>query len=159
MKTATLSPEGISPDGNQMLELLIPGLPLPWKAPYVGTRGAFSPRTAVKEDFRKILRKQYNEPLIDYQIAVEFIFIVPIPVYTSQKKRILMLSGEIRPIKRPDRGNFLKLYEDSLTGIVITDDSIIVDGPVRKFYGLEPKTVIKIYTLTEYSSYRPYHVG
>lgn len=145
----------MSGENIPVIELVIPGIPLPWKSPYVGTRGAFSPRTAVKNDFKDILRKQYEGPLIDYQIAVEFLFIMPISKATSKKKRHLMLSGAIRPISRPDRGNLLKLYEDVLTDVVIKDDSLIVDGPARKFYGLEPRTIIRIFKLDEYDSYRP----
>lgn len=138
-----------------MKEYVIPGPPIPWKAPYVGTKGAFSTRTAVIHDFREIVRKQHKGPLFDDQIAVELIFVMPIPMATSQKKRLLMLLGDIRPKKRPDRGNLLKLYEDSLIGSAITDDSIIVDGPPRKFYGDKPKTIIRIYTLQEYKNYSP----
>lgn len=55
-----------------------------------------------------------------------------------------MVDGTLRPITRGDRGNYLKFLEDCLIGIVIKDDSIIVDGPVRKVYGEKGKTIIKI---------------
>ena len=55
-----------------------------------------------------------------------------------------MLQGKIRPICRPDRTNIGKLYEDALNGIVIVDDSQIVEGSVGKWYCERPRVEIFI---------------
>lgn len=69
---------------------------------------------------------------------------LPIPKSTSKKKRAKMLSGEIRPIKKPDWDNSGKIIADSLNEIAYKDDSQIVDGMVRKFYGEIPKVIVVI---------------
>ena len=55
-----------------------------------------------------------------------------------------MLSGEIRPTKKPDWDNSGKIIADSLNEIAYKDDSQIVDGMVRKFYGETPKVIVVI---------------
>ena len=68
----------------------------------------------------------------------------PIPKSASKKKRAKMLSGEIRPTKKPDWDNSGKIIADSLNEIAYKDDSQIVDGMVRKFYGETPKVIVVI---------------
>jgi Holliday junction resolvase RusA-like endonuclease len=126
-------------------EIEILGIPLPWKAPYVSSRGAYSPRTNMMEDTRFVLRNKYKGPFFTEAINVDFIFNMPIPKSTSKKKRLLMLCGNIRPIGTPDRGNLEKLYADILQGICYKNDSIVVGGAVEKWYSEIPSTKIRIY--------------
>lgn len=49
-----------------------------------------------------------------------------------------MLKGEIYHITRPDVTNLNKLAEDTLKGIALSDDSIVVDIRGRKFYSSKP---------------------
>jgi Holliday junction resolvase RusA-like endonuclease len=90
------------------------------------------------------IASQYNGPLIDTAVWVDLFFHMPIPKATSKKKRELMIQGILRPIVTPDRINLGKLLEDCLQGIVIGNDSKIVDGRVAKFYSEIPNTLINI---------------
>jgi Holliday junction resolvase RusA-like endonuclease len=127
-----------------MIEIVINGVPLPWKAPYVGSKGAYSPRYHEVQIFRKIIQDQYHGEIIDVAINCDLVFYMPIPKSVSKKKRQLMLSGSIRPEVTPDRTNMAKLYEDCLQGIVIKNDAKIVDGRISKYYSEVPRTVIVI---------------
>lgn len=49
-----------------------------------------------------------------------------IPKNASKKKRIAMLSEEIRPTKKPDGDNILKAVADALNGVCYKDDKSIV---------------------------------
>lgn len=80
----------------------------------------------------------------DAQLDMRIYAYFSIPKSTSKKKRAKMLSGEIRPTKKPDWDNSGKIIADSLNKIAYHDDSQIVDGMVRKFYGEIPKTVVII---------------
>lgn len=125
----------------------IPGQPLPWKAPYVGTRGAYSIRTPVMNQLKALVKPQWKDPIIqksDRGIRVDIDFFMAIPKSTSKKKKDLMLARKIRPVKVPDRTNCAKFYEDLLQGIVFENDSFIVEGDIRKFYDEIPRTVIYI---------------
>ena len=68
---------------------------------------------------------------------VEVTFYRHIPSSWSKKKRIEADSGVIRPITRPDLGNYEKGFYDALTGIVWVDDSIVTDKNVKKRYTAE----------------------
>jgi Holliday junction resolvase RusA-like endonuclease len=129
---------------KRQVSLNIPGIPIPWKAPYVGSRGAFSPRYKEMKIIKFEIDAQYKGPLIDTAVWVDLFFFMPIPKSTSKKKRQAMIGGFIRPTGTPDRCNLCKLYEDCLQGIVIGKDSKIIDGRVAKFYGEEPCTLIHI---------------
>lgn len=130
-----------------MISIIIPGSPLPWKAAYVGSRGAYSPRYATSLEIKKVIRSLYDGPILDEAMIVDLIFYVAIPKATSKKKRLLMISGMERPEGTPDRINMGKYYEDLLQGIVIRNDSKIVGGRVDKYYSEEPRTQIQIWTL------------
>ena len=67
-------------------------------------------------------------------LCVDVTFYRHIPSSWSRKKRMEADSGIIRPVTRPDCGNYEKGFYDALTGIVWVDDSIITDKNVRKRY-------------------------
>lgn len=127
-----------------MIRIEIVGTPLCWKAPYVGTKGAFSPRYHHMNFMRELVKQQYSGEILDVAIICDLTFFMPIPISTSKKRRLQMISGMIRPEGTPDRVNLGKLAEDFLQGIVIKNDSKIVGGRIDKYYGEEPRTVIEI---------------
>jgi Holliday junction resolvase RusA-like endonuclease len=138
-----------------MLVVTIPGIPIPWKGPVVTKRGCFSPRYKEMKIVREIVKEQYSGEVCVDAVWCSFLFVMPIPSGTSQKKRKDMLAERILPTKRPDRTNMAKFYEDCLNGIVYADDSQIVDGPVSKVYGEDPKTVIAIVNLVNEKFFKP----
>jgi Holliday junction resolvase RusA-like endonuclease len=93
---------------------------------------------------KSIISEQYHGELIDGAIKCEMRFYMPIPKSASKKKRARMIAGELRPITRPDISNTAKFSEDCLLGIVIKDDSAIVDSSLHKYYGEQPRTEIEL---------------
>lgn len=75
-----------------------------------------------------------------------------VPKSVSNKKRQLMLSEKIRPTKKPDMDNVVKIIADSLNGVAYKDDKQIVDTMVRKFYSDIPRVVIMIQSVTDTDS-------
>jgi len=69
-----------------------------------------------------------------------------IPASVSKKKRELMLTGKIRPVKKPDWDNIGKVVADSLNKIAYVDDSHITDGQIKKYYSDQPRLEITIQT-------------
>lgn len=82
------------------------------------------------------------------KLCVKAYFSIP----DSKSKRIKekMLSGEIRPTKKPDFDNIGKIISDSLNGIAYKDDSQIVKAEIEKFYAIEPKVEVEI---NEYNTF------
>jgi Holliday junction resolvase RusA-like endonuclease len=127
-----------------MIKLTIPFPPIPWKAPFVGSRGAFSPRYKEMKLIKSVISTQYHGELIDGAIKCEMRFYMPIPKSVSRKKRAKMIAGEVRPTKVPDIGNLDKLQTDCLQGLVIKNDSQIVYSRSHKYYAEEPRTEIEL---------------
>jgi len=67
-----------------------------------------------------------------------------IPASASKKKKAAMAAGEIRPTKKPDADNIIKVIADSLNKIAYHDDAQIVDTQLRKFYSNQPRVVVTI---------------
>lgn len=76
------------------------------------------------------------------EITIEAYF--SIPKSAGKKKRAAMLTGEIRPTKRPDADNVLKSVADSLNGIAYRDDSQIVRAVIDKYYDTAPRLIVTI---------------
>lgn len=67
-----------------------------------------------------------------------------IPKSASKKMKALMLEGAIRPSKKPDMDNVVKVIADSLNKIAYKDDTQIVDAMIRKFYSDTPRVDVVI---------------
>ena len=57
---------------------------------------------------------------------------------------VLAEMGLIRPINKPDWDNIGKKYSDMLNGNIWIDDTLVIDGIVRKFYSVKPRVEIFI---------------
>lgn len=69
-----------------------------------------------------------------------------VPQSASKKKKCQMLDGIIRPSKKPDMDNVVKVIADSLNNVAYKDDTQIVDAMVRKFYSDTPRVKVVIQT-------------
>lgn len=67
-----------------------------------------------------------------------------VPKGDSKATRAAKLEGFIRPTKKPDMDNVVKLVADALNQVAYRDDTQIVDCQCRKFYSEQPRTVIII---------------
>lgn len=62
----------------------------------------------------------------------------------GKKKREMMVGKMIRPTKKPDLDNVVKVIADSLNQVAYRDDTQIVDCQCRKFYSNEPRVDVVI---------------
>jgi len=85
-------------------------------------------------------------PAIPLKGAIELsmTFYLPIPKNTSAAKRRQMLNQVILPTIAPDEDNCSYLITNALKKLVYEDDKQIFAKHVYKFYGDNPKTVIKV---------------
>lgn len=68
----------------------------------------------------------------------------PIPKRTSKKKIEKMLKGEIRPTKKPDIDNILKVVADALNDEAYKDDKQIAYMQCAKWYSDDPRIEIVV---------------
>lgn len=69
---------------------------------------------------------------------------IPIPKSTPRRTQAKMITGEIRPIVKPDWDNLGKLVSDALNAVAYDDDKCIIEARVRKYYSETPRTEITI---------------
>lgn len=70
----------------------------------------------------------------NYPINLMIDIYLPIPRSWSNVKRSMAMTGEIRPIGKPDLDNTLKTIKDALNGLLYTDDSQVVSVRIHKRY-------------------------
>ena len=80
-------------------------------------------------------------------VVVETIAYFRIPPSWPKWKRETAARGALAHVSKPDADNVLKAAEDALNGVVLRDDSFIVDSIVRKRYDINPRVEI---TVTEW---------
>lgn len=85
-----------------------------------------------------------GRPLLTGPLALDVQAFVGVPASWSKRKRADALAGRIRPTGKPDGDNILKAVSDGLNLVVWTDDSLIVDARVRKFYSDAPRVVLDV---------------
>ena len=104
-----------------------------------GHARAFTPaRTRRYEDVvRQRATVEWNgRPLIaDVAIDLELLFVRAIPASWAKKKQAAALTGDLRPIGRPDLDNCVKAITDALNGVIYADDALIAFTTARKVYG------------------------
>lgn len=128
-----------------MILLEVSGIPTPWAAHAGYGKRSFNPKIKQKMQAQWQIKAQYNQmsPMTT-PVRLELTFHMPIPVSTSGIQRKQMLNGVIHHMKRPDVTNMQKFIEDVIKGIVIEDDSQVVEVVARKIFSETPKTVIKV---------------
>ena len=110
------------------------------------TGHAITPKdTAVYENLVRIEYQRWNRDFIfpaDAMVRVDILAYYSIPSSTSKIDRELMKTGQIRPTKKPDCDNVVKIICDALNQLAYHDDSQIVDCAVRKFYSENPRVSV-----------------
>ena len=85
-------------------------------------------------------------PLFDAALTVRITVHKSVPDSWSVKKRAAAIAGATRPTGKPDVDNYAKCM-DALNKIVWTDDSLIVELNVKKFYSDRPRLEIFVEAL------------
>ena len=75
-----------------------------------------------------------------------------IPKSVSKANELSMLNDVIRPTKKPDLDNIIKIIADALNNVAYKDDSAIIEIECIKKYAKEPKVLIQIEEVNPYGS-------
>lgn len=109
-----------------------------------------TPEATVEYEQRVVIeyRKQCGSSRFDddERICVKVIAYFGIPTTASKSKRRDMENGIIRPSKKPDADNVLKIICDALNTVAYKDDAQIVDAIVNKYYSDHPRVEVIIQT-------------
>ena len=127
--------------------ITIPGKPLgKQRARTLKSGRSYTPEQTVNYEtlVKLCYTQQHGENFGTQPLIMSVNAFYPIPKSISKKLSAAMVTGEIRPTKKPDLDNIVKLIADGLNGIAYHDDSQIVNLVANKFYSLEPRVEIVI---------------
>lgn len=140
-----------SESGLRPIRFTVPGAAVGKGRPKFARRGKFvttyTPEKTVSfENLVKLYANQAmaGKHLIEQAVTVQIELWVSVPASWSKKKQHQALTGEIRPMTKPDADNVAKAICDAMNEIVYTDDKQIVDLRVRKFYDSHPRSVVTV---------------
>ena len=118
----------------------IPGEPKGKGRPRFSRKGKFvktytpEETTNYEDHVRNEYRKAAHGLIFTGEVHMNIDCYFSIPKSTGKKKTALMVSGEIRPTKKPDADNVAKIVADALNNVAYKDDTQIVELIVRRWY-------------------------
>lgn len=136
----------------ELIHFVVPGKPFGKQRPRVACRGKFSKaytpeKTKTYENLVKLFYAQESKGEMfpeDAELEIKIVAYYEIPKSVSKVKREKMLSGRIRPTKRPDLDNVAKAIYDSLNKVAYHDDAAIVEARISKYYSDSPRAEVTI---------------
>ena len=116
---------------------------------YSGGRAVTPKDTVIYENLVKTeYEYQVGERFDDgMQLSMKIDAYFGIPKSKSKKVKKDMEEGFIRPTKKPDMDNIVKIIADSLNDIAYHDDSAVVECSVSKWYSYNPRVEVTIENL------------
>lgn len=100
--------------------------------------------TAYQLVCKSVMQKRGLEPLTG-PIETVIRAYHTIPESWPKYRRRLALTGELRPVTKPDIDNTEKTINDCLKGIVFIDDNQIVETKRSKLYAIEGRIEVEIH--------------
>lgn len=121
---------------------IIDGDPIPAARPRFANWRVYDAQHAMKHAYRRLFEYQHDlKPVWDEPLIIDVTFIFQIP-----KSRGRKLNPGDPHYQRPDYDNLLKHVKDSGNFALWRDDAIIYSVSGRKIWGIEPKTILKVWT-------------
>jgi Holliday junction resolvase RusA-like endonuclease len=84
-----------------------------------------------------------GRPLLEGALHVQVSAYFAVPQSWSTTKRAAALTGAIRPTKRPDLDNVVKVL-DALNGVIWRDDAQVISGVIDKHYSDRPRLRVEV---------------
>lgn len=129
------------------VEFTIDGEPVGKARPRMNTRTgkAYTPdKTRMYEDYIKLLYRTQIKYYFEGYIRLSIKAFYGVAKSDSKKKKEDKLSNILRPSKKPDIDNVVKLIADGLNGIAYKDDTQIIEIYATKFYSDKPRVEVTI---------------
>lgn len=128
----------------------IPGEPKAKGRPRFNTRTgrAYTPKNTVL--YEALVKMEYYRQCNNHKFDDDALINMEITAYfqvaksDSKKKKKMKLDNIIRPTKKPDMDNIIKVIADPLNSIAYHDDSQIVDCSIKKMFSEHPRVEVTI---------------
>ena len=115
------------------------------EGPYVKT---YTPEQTIS--YENLIQLEYRRQCRNHKfedgtpLDVRILAYYGIPKSKSKKMQKQMEEHIVRPTKKPDADNIIKVVLDALNKVAYHDDTQIVDLQIRRFYSRDPKILITI---------------
>lgn len=133
------------------MKFTVPGEPVGKGRPRVVHNGKFTQsytpeKTATYENLVKLeFQRQCPTFFIpDAPVTMKIKCFCGLAKGDSKRKRAAKLAGAIRPTKKPDIDNCIKIIADALNGLAYVDDTQIVGVTAEKYYAEIPHVDVEI---------------
>ena len=128
----------------------IDGEPVGKARPRMNTRTgrAYTPdKTRIYEEYTKMLYRSKVKHYFEGYVRLTIKAFYGIARSDSKKIKEQKVNNTLRPSKKPDIDNVIKLIADSLNGIAYKDDTQIVEIEAIKYYSDNPRVEVTIEAL------------
>lgn len=132
---------------NEPITIVVPGKPHGKGRPRFSGTHAYTPvETRNYEQTVGLLARSEmrGKPMMEGPVHLDLRAVFPMPKRWSPAMRSKAITGEVRPLGKPDTDNLIKALADGMNGIVYRDDAQIVSVTATKVYGSEPLVVATI---------------
>lgn len=103
-----------------------------------------SDRNFMKRYMTETELREFEFNLIHTACSIEYDAYIKTPSSFNSTDTYLAELGLIRPLLKPDFDNIAKKYSDMYNGNVWLDDSLVIDGRIRKYYSILPRVEIRL---------------
>lgn len=141
------------------MELTIMGNPKGKGRPKFSNFGGFVKTYTPKEtnSYENLVRMNYKNKYGDHMVVKNsdtemYVIINAYFSIPSSKPKIVKEKMEdcaVKPISKPDTDNIAKIILDALNGVAYHDDSRVVHLEVNKYYAVEPRVQVILFTKEE----------
>lgn len=132
------------------ISFTIDGEPVGKARPRMNTRTgrAYTPdKTRIYEEYTKMLYKSKVKHYFEGYVRLTIKAFYGIARSDSKKIKEQKVNNTLRPSKKPDIDNVIKLIADSLNEIAYKDDTQIVEIEAMKYYSDNPRVEVTIEAL------------
>lgn len=136
----------------KQIHLVLPIVPKPTPRPRHTSNGIVYVKGAAEhKKFFQMVLEEHDIIFTTTKIVIDVY--LPIPTSSMNSTEIMLAQqGYIRPIGGGDWDNIAKTYCDMMQGILISNDNIIIEGTLRKWYSIKPKVKISLSYLDKFDS-------
>ena len=129
------------------IEFVIPGEPRGKARPRWGNGRTYTPKATVEYERQvKACFLSAGGKLMEGAVRAEITAYYGIPKSAGRRAGADMMSGKLRPTKKPDLDNVAKIVLDSLNGAAYKDDAAVVELVVEKYYSETPRVEVRVET-------------
>ena len=95
-------------------------------------------------EYEQLIKSMWVNSMLDGEIKVKIDIFYPLDSKANKAQKELMLANTVRPKKKPDVDNVIKIVLDALNGVAYNDDAQVIEVIANKYYSDKPRLEIEV---------------